>query len=115
GQRGSRALVLAIEGPCPGLSPAPSLGAALALASPRVIASNRDAYDHDGTGNLVLRLISVDGLVTDGTWSSRAKTPEGVSIAQWPQRGRQAAARGHVQTNPSALVLPRSLIAGRRL
>src|SRR4030095_3369065 len=76
GQRGSRALVLAIEGPCPGLSPAPSLGAALALASPRVIASNRDAYDHDGTGNLVLGLISGDGLVTDGTWSSRAKTPE---------------------------------------
>ena len=52
----------------------------MALAFPRVIASNRDPYDHDGTGNLVLGLISGDGLVTGGTWSSRAKTPANKSI-----------------------------------
>jgi hypothetical protein len=73
-----------------------------------------DAYDHDGTGNLVLGLISGDGLVTDGTWSSRAKTPDYVTISQWPQRAVKQPLADTANKSIRAC-LARSLIAGRRL
>jgi hypothetical protein len=43
-------------------------------------------HDHHWASDLVLRLTSDDRLVTDGAEFTSARTPEDVTIGQWPQR-----------------------------